>query len=96
MEGQVVAEPVLLFNWTATGWLAEDEFYVLQLTWPNGAHTEHWTKSNSWRLTKAQRPVPGPVTWSVVIMRQTGANPDDSPVGVTLTNSSEQRIVRWR
>jgi LysM repeat protein len=91
-----LSDSVLLFNWTATGWLADDEFYVLQLTWPDGSTSEYWTKSNSWRLTKAQRPAPGPVTWSVVIMRQTGANPDDSPVGVTLTDSSEQRIVRWR
>ena len=96
MDGQVVAEPVLLFNWTATGWLASDEFYVLQLTWPNGLSTEHWTKSSSWRITTAQRPVPGSITWGVIIMRQTGARPDGSPVGVSLTGSSEQRIVRWR
>jgi LysM repeat protein len=94
-DGQAVTEPVLFFNWTATGWLADDEFYVLQLTWPDGSTSEYWTKSNSWRVATAERPVPGSIIWRVTIMRQTGTDADGSPVGSSLTESGEQRVVEW-
>jgi LysM repeat protein len=96
VDGQVVTEPVLFFNWTATGWLADDEFYVLQLIWPDGSTNQYWTKNNSWRIATAERPLPGAVTWRVAIMRQTGVDSDGTPVGVSLTDSGEQRIVVWR
>jgi hypothetical protein len=94
-DGQFVAEPVLFFNWTATGWLADDEFYVLQLTWPDGSTSEHWTKSNSWRITDTEGSISGSITWRVAIMRQTGTNADGSPVGISLTESGEQRVIEW-
>lgn len=93
---QVVDEEVLLFNWTSTGLLAQDEFYVLQLNWANGQHTQTWLKNSSWRITTAQRPANGVMTWTVTIMRQTGTNPDGSPTGLSLTPPGEQRTVEWR
>ncbi|HXW01190.1 MAG TPA: LysM peptidoglycan-binding domain-containing protein, partial [Anaerolineae bacterium] len=93
---QVVDASTLLFNWTSTGLLAQDEFYVLQLTWANGSNTEAWIKNSSWRITKAQRPTNGPITWTVTIMRQTGANADGSPTGINLTAPAEPRTVEWR
>ena len=61
-DGQVVTGSVLLFNWTATGWLADDEFYVLQLIWPDDSTTEYWTRGTSWRVARQQRAAPGPIT----------------------------------
>lgn len=95
VEGQVVTADTLLFNWTATDWLADDEFYVLQLTWPDGSQTEHWTQSTAWRVAKEQRPAAGPVTWTVTIMRRTGAYPDGSPAGVPVTQPEPPRPVIW-
>jgi LysM repeat protein len=93
--GQVVDQDTMLFNWTATGLLAEDEFYVVQLVWPDGSYTEQWTRSNAWRVTRAQRPAPGPVSWSVAIMRRTGAAADGAPQGVPVVEPGERRIVEW-
>lgn len=92
--GQVVEADTLLFNWTVSGVLARDEFYVLQLNWADGSQTEHWVKNSSWRVSKAQRPAAGPVTWNVSIRRQTGADPDGTPQGITLIGSTE-RTVEW-
>jgi hypothetical protein len=85
-----------LFNWTSTSLLAPDEFYVLQLTWANGDQTETWLKNSSWRITKEQRPANGLITWTVVVMRQTGTHPDGSPTGINLTSPAEPRTVEWR
>lgn len=93
---QVVDDSTLFFNWTSTGLLAQDEFYVLQLTWANGAHTEAWLKNSSWRISKDQRPANGLITWTVSVMRQTGTNPDSSPSGINLTAPAEPRSVEWR
>jgi hypothetical protein len=76
--------------------LAQDEFYVLQLTWANGSNTEAWIKNSSWRITKAQRPANGPIIWTVTIMRQTGANAAGSATGISLTAPAAPRTVEWR
>jgi LysM repeat protein len=93
---QVVDEGTLFFNWTSTGLLAADEFYVLQLTWANGVLTEVWLKNSSWRITKEQRPANGLITWTVSIMRQTGTRADGAPTGINLIAAAEQRTVEWR
>ena len=94
-DGAVVSEPVLLFNWTATGWLADDEFYVLQLTWPDGSTSSYWTKGNSWRIGSEDHPPVSSVSWRVAIMRQTGTAADGMPVGQTLAEADEVRTVDW-
>ncbi|MFN8458094.1 MAG: hypothetical protein U0401_26160 [Anaerolineae bacterium] len=94
--GQVVDDDVLLFNWTSTGLLAPDEFYVLQLNWANGEYNEIWLKNSSWRITKSQRPANGFIQWTVSIMRQTGDSPDGSPTGISLTLTTAQHTVEWR
>lgn len=93
---QVVDAPTLFFNWTSTGLLAPDEFYVLKLTWANGSQTETWVKNSSWRISKEQRPANGPISWTVTIMRQTGTTAEGSPTGINLTAPSEPRTVEWR
>ena len=95
VDKQLLTTDTLLFNWTTTGLLAPDEFYVLQLAWADGSRTEHWTQSNAWRISKKQRPAAGPVIWTVTIMRQTGTNADGSPAGVSLTEPGQQRTVEW-
>jgi LysM repeat protein len=94
-DGAVVSGPVLLFNWTATGWLADDEFYVLQLFWPDGSFSEYWTKGNSWRVTAEDHPATGSVEWRVVLMRQTGRTPEGNLVGESLATSDEVRMFEW-
>lgn len=95
VEGQVVTADTLLFNWTAADWLADDEFYVLQLNWPDGSQSEHWTQTTAWRVTKAQRPAAGPIAWTVTIMRRTGATSAGSPQGVAVTEPEPSRTVDW-
>lgn len=93
---EVVDAPTLLFNWTATSLLAHDEFYVLQLTWANGQHTETWLKNSSWRIAKEDRPANSFITWTVAVMRQTGSKADGSPTGINLTSPAKPRTVEWR
>jgi LysM repeat protein len=95
-DGQVIDQPVLLFNWTSTALLAQDEFYVLHLTWANGTQTEQWVKNSSWRIAVTQRPANGLIAWTVTIMRQTGTNPDGSFKGINLTHPAYQYTVEWR
>lgn len=94
-DDQVVTGSTLFFNWTATGLLAEDEFYVLQLLWPNGAYTEHWTKTSSWQISKDERLTNGFIVWKVAIMRQTGFNADHTPHGIIITGPTTERTVEW-
>ncbi len=95
IEGQVVTGSTLFFNWTSTGLLADNEFYVLQLTWADGSRSEYWTKTSSWRISKDQRHTSGPITWTVTIMHQTGTNPAGAPAGVSLTDLGQARTVEW-
>jgi LysM repeat protein len=92
---QVVNEPYLLFTWTATTILADNEFYVLYLAWPDGSFSEQWTQQSSWRLSKADRRAAGTILWRVAILRQTGTTPTGTPTGLTLADSIEQRTVVW-
>jgi hypothetical protein len=92
---EVVSGPVVLFNWTATGWLGVDEFYVLQLTWPDNSTQEYWTKGSSRRVTVEERPVAGIVSWTVTIKRQTGTDANGMPVGESLTGPAEVRLLVW-
>jgi LysM repeat protein len=95
-EGAVVSGSSLFFNWTATGILNEDEFYVLRLTWSDQSRSEQWLKNNSYRYTLPNRPLPGPITWTVAIMRQTGVNTDTTPAGTEITPPGQTRRVEWR
>ena len=95
-DGSATTTEVVMLNWTSTGLLAEDEFYVVELTWPDGAVSEHWAKNSSWRISKAQRPQEGTITWRVVIKRQTGTSPENAPIGDTLTVDSQTRSFEWR
>jgi LysM repeat protein len=94
-DGQVVSGSTLFFNWTATALLAEDEFYVLQLLWPNGAYTEHWTKTSSWQISKDERLTNGFIVWKVAIMRQTGVDAAHNPHGIMITDPTTERTVEW-
>lgn len=95
-NGQVIDGSTLFLNWTSTGLLAKDEFYVVKLIWPNSTTTEHWVKNSSWRISKEQRPAGGLIIWTVTIMRQTGTAPDGSPIGKPLTLPGKVQTFRWR
>jgi LysM repeat protein len=95
-DGQVVTGSTLLLNWTSTGLLADDEFYVVQLFWPNSVTQEHWTQASAWRISKEQRPAKGLVTWNVAIMRQTGTTPQGTPSGIYLALPGPPHVFEWR
>jgi LysM repeat protein len=95
-HGEVVDSPTLLLNWTATTLLASDEFYVVELTWLNGATTEYWVKNSSLRIPKEERPANGRTTWRVVIKRRTGTSAQGLPTGITLSEPGEDRVFEWR
>ena len=92
----VIDDTTLLLNWTSTAILDEDEFYVVQLNYRNGPSTEHWTKSNSLRLTKQERPANGWIDWTVVIKRQTGTDSSGSPSGPLLSPAGQLLPFEWR
>jgi LysM repeat protein len=94
-DGAVVAKTAVLFSWTAAGVLAPDEFYVLQLAWPNGSQLEQWTRSTAWRMPQHRRPQPGPFTWTVTIMRQTGKTVAGQPTGQKLIEPLPPRSADW-
>jgi LysM repeat protein len=95
IDGQRLEAETILFNWTATGLLADEEFYVLQIGWADGSQTEYWTTSNAWRVSKKERPAAGPLTWAVTIMRQTHTGDDGQPIGHSLTEPNPPRTVEW-
>jgi len=95
IDGQVIDAETILFNWTATGLLADQEFYVLQISWADGSRSEHWTKSNGWRISKNERPAAGPLAWTVTIMRQTHTGAEGTPIGLNLTEPDPPRMVEW-
>ena len=95
VEGQVITGDTLFLNWTVTDLLADDEFYVLQLTWSDGSRTDYWTQTSSWRLNKEQRPIAGPISCTVTIMRRTGLAADGTPSGVPVTDPDPPRLVNW-
>lgn len=95
-EGDVLNDETILLNWTSTAILDEDEFYVVQLDYHNGPTAEHWQKSNSLRLTKADRPANGWIDWTVTIKRQTGLDSADNPTGPMLSPAGQLSTFEWR
>jgi LysM repeat protein len=95
-DGQVLNESTVLLNWTSTSLLADNEFYVVHLTWPDGTTSEHWVRHTSWHIFKEQRPTNGLITWTVNIKRQSGTSPAGIPVGQSLTPPGQPRVFEWR
>ena len=94
-DGARVEGDSLLFNWTATLLLAADEYYVVSLQWPNGQTSEYWLKNSSLRLSKADRPTNGNITWSVHIAQRSGQSPQGGSTGIRLSASGQRRVVQW-
>ncbi len=94
-DGAVINQPSLLLNWTSPRVLAEDEFYVARVNWPNGVQTDYWLRGNAVRLTKPTRPAGGQISWSVSIVRQSGQSADGKPVGFTLSPPGDTRVFEW-
>jgi len=91
-----MADSTVLFNWTATHLLADDEFYVLQLTWSNGVRREYWVQHTSWRLAREDLPATGVISWTVVIKRRTNDPAQERPAGNLLTAPGQPRTFEWR
>ena len=95
-NGQVVEAKTLLLNWTSPRLLDDEEFYVVQINWPNNVRTTHWVRSNSLRLLRDERPANGRINWTVSIIRRTGTSAQGNPVGLTLSPPGELRQFEWR
>lgn len=95
-SGQVIDSPTLLLNWTSPRLLTSSEYYVLQLTWPTGATTEHWVKNSSWRIARSERLAGGVITWTVTVKQQTGVNAQGTPTGPRLSPAGQPRTFEWR
>ncbi len=95
MDGVEVDSRVLFFNWTAPGILAEDEFYVLQINWPNGDVSEEWLKQSSWRILRRDRPAAGLIEWRVGIMREVENNGSTGRVSENIISPSDYHTVLW-
>ncbi len=95
-NGQVVDQRTLLLNWTSPRLLADDEFYVVTLLWPNNVRTTHWVRSNSLRLPRDERPANGNISWSVSIRQRIGTSAQGDPLGITLSPPGETREFEWR
>jgi len=91
-DGLITRRAELLFNWTATGILADDLYYVLRLEWANGEQTYYWTKSTGQRVNLSEKSAPGPVVWTVDVMRRTGTDADGAPVGDVVTPGHHRRL----
>jgi LysM repeat protein len=95
-NGQMVNGSTLMLTWTSTGLLDKNEFYVVQLSWPNDEKSEYWLKNSSLRLSKAGRPAPGLVIWGVAIKRQSGVSANGAPVGEFLAQPNGVRTFNWQ
>lgn len=89
-DGQTVGDEILLLTWLAPRLLAPDEFYVVQLVWPNGQTADFWGQSTALRLTRDSRPAAGTLLWAVSIKRKTAAGE------VQLSPPGPVRSVEWR
>lgn len=95
-NGQVVDQRTLLLNWTSPRLLADDEFYVITILWPNNVRTTHWVHSNSLRIQRDARPANGMISWSVSIRQRIGTSTEGNPLGIALSPPGETRQFEWR
>ena len=95
-DGETIKRGALL-TWKADRPLAEDEYYVLIVTFAHGQETWHdgaWQKEASWALPNyfgLPHSTDGWYEWKVVVMRQTGLGADGKPVGEAISAESGSR-----
>jgi hypothetical protein len=92
----------IVFQWDGTVALADDEYYVLHISFLHETDTWHdtqWTKHTELAVPHyihGNATLPGVLEWYVVVMRQTGTSADGLRVGVELGPRSETRTFEWR
>lgn len=95
-DGETVERGTLL-TWQAGRPLADDEYFVLQITFTHGQETWYdggWLKETSWTIPNYFGPphaTSGWYEWKVVVMRQTGVGADGKPVGDAAGDESRPR-----
>lgn len=90
----------VLLSWVSVGILADDEHYVVELSWTaDGVARDlrRWTKATAWRVPEELFPGPAGASfeWQVVVRRQTGVNLRGEPVGLQVGAPSERRSFLW-
>jgi LysM repeat protein len=96
-SSQVGKDEVLL-TWTATGLLANDEWYLVVVRSDGSGKpvAVHWTKGTDWRLTSADRggnPNPGKYSWAIQVVRGMPDRQDTRPL--PLSQPGVPRTFTW-
>ncbi len=100
---RLAADEAATLSWTSVGILDPEEYYVVRFERLRGPTVTQswieWLKATSWRIppnvrdpeqTKGQL-----YRWSVVVMRHTGTEKDNSWTGLPLSNPSQARRFLW-
>ena len=94
----------VVLEWEPVGQLAPDEYYVPIVEWvrwgkPTLDETP-WIKETRWRMSEHDWLLAysdnGEFRWSVQVMRRTGTNDKDRPVGSPRSPVSEVRTLLWK
>jgi LysM repeat protein len=92
-------DATLMLQWASVGILAENEYYQVELTTPQGEEPSYaYTKSTAWRVPEALFPPPEIVRptfrWQVRVVREALEEGEEpyAPVG----RSSSTRTFRWQ
>ncbi|HEY83566.1 MAG TPA: LysM peptidoglycan-binding domain-containing protein [Chloroflexi bacterium] len=87
----------VLLNWTSSGTLDEDTYYVIYLSDNAGRFKTFPTRATSYRLPPELRPSQlSTCSWYVVVMKKIGIDAEDIFYGKALSNPSQTRTFRWR
>ena len=92
-----------MLNWTPVGQLAPDEYYevvVAYLHYGDEWYDRTWLRETSWELTENRYLLDlsddGHYRWAVHVMRRTGLNDENKPVGVARSPMSEVWTLEWK
>ena len=87
----------VLLNWTSSGTLDEETYYVVYLSDSAGQFKTFPTRATSYRLPPEARPVKlTTYSWYVVVMKKIGIDAEGIFYGKALSNPSQTRTFRWR
>ncbi|OQY27578.1 MAG: hypothetical protein B6243_12850 [Anaerolineaceae bacterium 4572_5.2] len=85
----------VLLNWTSSGTLDEDTYYVIYLSDNAGRFKTFPTRATSYRLPPELRPSQlSTCSWYVVVMKKIGIDAEDIFYGKALSNPSQTRTFR--
>ncbi|HSJ53963.1 MAG TPA: hypothetical protein VLC52_09475 [Anaerolineae bacterium] len=103
-DGQAFSqEAEVVLSWQSPGGLPRGAYFVLSVSYSHLGATWYdevpLTRATSWELSEHRYLLDlsddGWFQWSVQVVRQTGVDADDKPVGLVLSPSSQVWTLRW-